>query len=174
MLGGESVFVTDAERAINRHRVVRGPPLLEADSDVANDGEVVSDDVNGDDDGASDADGDSGGPAAAAAAAENGLPPGYTVVSREAPSGRKYKMYTAPGGTRLGSRAAAWAHFSSAQAASSSRPMPDESPEPQPTVARSTSTRNTRAGSFSFPDDLSQHVVHFERPSTRPPPRQRS
>ena len=119
-----------------------------------------------------------------------GPPEGYEREDRVTAAGRKYAVYKAPGGRTLGSQREAWRHylgvlshapaeagddavspspagasaggFVPAPAAASRRGNSSISPRRGPRPAHAAAT-----ASVAFPDDLTGHVVEFDRPPVR-------
>ena len=166
MIGVRSVH--DAQREVSRARTVRGGTLA---ADVAGD--------------SSEDEAEAGAPAERA-----GRPPeGYAREDRVTAAGRKYAVYRAPDGRILSSQREAWRHYLGVLASAPAEPVVsspaaseagDSASAPATASRRGNSSISPRRGaravvtaSVSFPDDLTTHVVEFERPSARPLPARR-
>lgn len=173
MLGETSVFHDDAGPRVIGSRTVRGVPS-------APDIDALHDDDDDDGGGAASNEATSDAPAA-----EDGGPPGYDKINHVTPSGRRYSTWLAPNGTYIPSRSKAWEHHRRAQqrresasgSSSSAQGTAPPAPRASPNLrARSPPQRRPRSpttsGSgapprVSFPDDLADHVVYNDRPSSR-------
>ena len=116
-----------------------------------------------------------------------GPPPDYVRIERVTDAGRRYTVYRSPEGLVLRSQPAAWRHYlgllaqAPPPAASEAAPAAAESsssptPTAPPVISPRRGPRALAAAAASapvFPDDLSEHVVFYERPPARPLPSRR-
>ena len=108
------------------------------------------------------------------------LPPGWEELRRRAPSGKKYSVFSGPGGVRVRSRPEAWRVHElgvevRAEAGADARlPVrPGGAAVSSPVVAAVVREEGEAAGQ-RFPDSLVDYVHYYDRPSSRRPPRERA